>query len=379
MLYLAAVIEGIFLAILSIDTGLAVLFATALLRAIRQNRPPKTIAPLNDGPSLSVCIPARNEKHAMAQCLERVLASDYKKLEIIVFDDSSDDETSILIRSFAHAGVRFVPGTPLPEGWLGKNHALDILAQEASGSHIVFMDVDTLIAPDTLSKFMAYMVASKKTMVSVIPEREDAWRLSVLFSPLRYFWQFAFHSPAASGAFWAIDRDVLVGLGGLTPHKNEVYAEAHVAALVGDDYQLLIDNGRLGISYEKKWRSQMETSRRVLYPMARGWRAVPAIICSMLLNVPLFVILSDGLMGWSYRAIFPALVLASFAIIYAFYARLAWRRNGWIGGLLWPAIILQELALYLWSMIGYARKTVTWKGRSVTAPVEQADSLKIDR
>lgn len=378
MLPYKAVIEGIFLTILSIDTGLALYFMMQLARASAQNLPPKNIAIAGELPSISVCIPARNEKHAMTQCLERVLASDYKKLEVVVFDDSSDDETSILVRSFAHAGVRFVPGSQLPEGWLGKNHALDILAQEASGSYVVFMDVDALIMSDTLSKFMSYMTGAKKSMVSVIPQRNDAWRPSVLFGSLRYFWQLTFASPAASGAFWAIKRDTLLGLGGLEPHKDEVYAEAHIAALV-PEYQLLIDDGRLGVGYEKKWRSQMETSRRVLYPMARGWKAIPALLALAFLNVPSFVVLTDGLEGWSYRAIFPGLLLIAFVALYAFYSRLAWRRNWWLGGLLWPVIILQEFGLFLWSMIGYMRRTIKWKGRSVTAPVARTNSLRIDR
>jgi hypothetical protein len=254
MVLLNAVIEGIFLTILSIDVGLALFFAMQLARAAKQNRPPKHSPVLKEVPSLSVCIPARNERHAMTQCLERVLASDYEKLEIVVFDDSSDDETSVLIRSFAHAGVRFVPGSKLPEGWLGKNHALDILAQEASGAYVVFMDVDAFIEPTTLTNLMSYMQSTHKTMVSVIPQRQDAWRTSVLFGPLRYFWQATLASPATSGAFWAIKRDTLLALGGLEPHKNEVQAEAHIATLVGTQYQWLFDDGRLGVSYEKKWR-----------------------------------------------------------------------------------------------------------------------------
>ena len=63
----------------------------------------------------------------MNDCLERVVASTYPKLEIIVLDDHSQDNTSALIKSFAHKGVRFVEGTKLPEGWLGKNHALQLL------------------------------------------------------------------------------------------------------------------------------------------------------------------------------------------------------------------------------------------------------------
>ena len=67
-------------------------------------------------PTVSVCIPARNEMHALEQCLEYILASDYGKLEVLVLDDSSSDQTPHIIRSFAHAGVRFIPGSPLPKG-----------------------------------------------------------------------------------------------------------------------------------------------------------------------------------------------------------------------------------------------------------------------
>jgi hypothetical protein len=49
-----------------------------------------------------------------------------------VFNDQSGDNTSFLIKSFAHAGVRFIDGSPLPEGWLGKNFAQHHLYRESS-------------------------------------------------------------------------------------------------------------------------------------------------------------------------------------------------------------------------------------------------------
>ena len=149
-----------------------------LQRALDTYKIKKNYTAAIEAPSVSVCIPARNETHAMAQCLERVLASDYKKLEIIVFDDSSTDDTSILVRSFAHAGVRFVPGTALPEGWLGRNHALEVLAREASGTYVVFMDVDTNITPTTISQLVGYMMTENLVMASVLPGRSDTGRAS---------------------------------------------------------------------------------------------------------------------------------------------------------------------------------------------------------
>ena len=124
----------------------ALVFVLVKLRKARRTflftRPPR-ITSSDQLPSVSVCIPARNETHAMSECLESVLASDYPKLEAIVLDDHSSDNTSHIIRAFAHAGVRFVEGDELPDDWLGKNFSLQTLANEASGKIILFMDVDT--------------------------------------------------------------------------------------------------------------------------------------------------------------------------------------------------------------------------------------------
>ena len=118
-----------------------------------------------DLPSASVLIPARNEQIAMRSCLEMVLASDYPKLEVIVLDDNSVDNTSDEIKRFAHAGVRFVSGEKPPEGWLGRNSAYDRLSTEASGDLLLFLSVDTKIKPKTISKMVNFMIDNQTKML----------------------------------------------------------------------------------------------------------------------------------------------------------------------------------------------------------------------
>lgn len=327
-----------------------------------------------EAPSVSVCIPARNETHAMTQCLERVLASDYKKLEIIVFDDSSVDDTSILIRSFAHAGVRFVPGTKLPEGWLGKNHALEVLAREASGTYVVFMDVDTFIRPTTISQLIGYTMTEKAEMVSVIPGRADVWRPSTLFGHLRYFWELILSrrdAPASASSLWVINRRTLLEkFGGFGQLRASVAPETKLASLFGEAaYRCLVTNEALGVTYEKKWSSQVETARRLLYPMVGGswWRGMLAVVALVLLNVPFLVVCSGVLFGWTAFHTICLLLLTGFIATYAYYTANIWSRAWWLGGLLWPVVVLQELVLMVQSMWGYTRRTITWKGRLVTA------------
>ena len=372
-------ITVIYGALLTAQLGLYGTATYRLRRSLMRSTVDQQLTAPTDLPSVSVCIPARNETHAMTQCLERVLLSDYRKLEVIVYDDSSVDDTSILIRSFAHAGVRFVPGGPLPEGWLGKNHALEVLSREASGTYVLFLDVDTIIQPTTISQLVDHMSAGQMAMTSVIPGRINTLRASVLFGHLRYFWQLVLdrpHAPASSSSLWIISRRVLLDtIGGFASHKDAVEPESQMAALIGPRaYRCLVSNAKLGVDYEKKWSSQAETSRRLLYPAMGGqWLGgMLGMAALLLMNAPTAVLVSALWTGWSVEQTVSLVVLAGYGLLYATYTRATWRRWWPIGGLLWPVVVLLELLLATSSVIGYARRTITWKGRLVrpnTKPV----------
>lgn len=368
--------------VLVMYAGVALFFFVRLRRAFRVQTMHRLLSEaqtLDELPSVSVCIPARNETNAMTQCLESVIASRYPKMEIIVFDDESHDNTSYLIKSFAHAGVRFVAGSSLPDGWLGKNHAYQTLLHEASGSYVLFMDVDTKIDPDTIGQLVSYVYQNKLLMLSVVPLRLDGWRSSVLFSTLRYFWELVLHTkdrPSAASAAWMVHRQTMLNdLGGFASHAEAVQPEAAVARELAlqDAYRLLVSTRLLGVHFEKKWRSQCETARRILLPRLNvGFGGV-------WLAVAVYVILIAGLVapivaiiaGW--REIFVSFMVVTSAlmILYGWYTHRMWSNKGWLGFFVWPIIILQDALLFGASIAGYARGTITWKGRPVRrqAPV----------
>ena len=373
MLLLRVMVATIIGFFLFVSAWLGVWHCVRLYATLRRSRLQAAVPRAADVPSVSVCIPARNETHAMSQCLERVLASDYEKLEILVFDDNSADDTSNIIRSFAQAGVRFVAGNELPQGWLGKNHALDVLAKEASGSYVLFMDVDTIIAPSTIRRVMDSVLGHDKAMASVIPERGDGWRVSVLFGHLRYFWEMTIHSatqPATASALWVIERKVLLEeLGGLEMFRSTAACEAAIAAQLGlGRYECLVSGSELEVLYEKKWLSQVETSKRLLYPQANGTRfgAFFALTSLLLLNLPLFVLLSGFVLGWSSLQYIAGVALLVGMVTYGLYTHAMWRHVWWAGIFAWPVVVLQELVLFINSLQGYYRGTITWKGRPVS-------------
>jgi len=96
-----------------IAAAVGVAFIWQILWTYRHYRVPVLVPhiALKDLPTVSVCIPARNENAALADYITAALASDYPKLEVLVLDDCSQDDTSEVIRSFAHQGVRFVQGS----------------------------------------------------------------------------------------------------------------------------------------------------------------------------------------------------------------------------------------------------------------------------
>lgn len=328
---------------------------------------------LEEMPSVSVCIPARNEMHALAQCLDRVIASTYPKLEIIVLDDASGDKTPTLIKAYARDGVRFVEGKPLQEGWLGKNNALQGLYREASGSYILYLDVDTYIEPGTIGQLVAYARQEKAAMVSVLPRRHDGWRASVLFSPLRYFWEIVFHhrrSPAAASNIWMIKRSVLQERGGFDATRSAIAPEAALAAFLSETnaYRYIIGTELLGVTFEKKWRSQVDTSIRLLYPLLHAsWlRSIAALLGIVVITLPALALPLLLVFAYTEAAAVAAILYILWAVTYGLYLRTVWRKVWWFGALLWPVIAVQEAVLLCLSVIQYSRRQVTWKGRPVT-------------
>lgn len=362
-----------------------VVMAMRLVVALGRFRIKRLMSAAIEPPTVSVCIPVRNEMSVMTDCLERVLASDYPKLEVIVFDDGSTDDTSVLVRSFAHVGVRFVPGRELPTGWLGKNHALSILANEASGSKLLFLDVDTRIDTTTISQLVGYMTTERLDMVSVLPIRRDGWSVYVWFGYLRYFWELIIAGramPATSSGLWLIDRGALEQCGGLAAYAHDVRPEQRFAELLGTSrYHCLLGTDSLGVAEYKPARSQREAARRLYYPISGGrpLAGLAAFVMLVLLNVPLLAViigytLQRGDITWWGES----LLMFGMAL-YALYARQMWNRAWWFGALLWPLLVARELYYMLLSLVGYATRTVTWKGRLVTAPSTKTDYLVIDK
>jgi len=148
---------GIFLGLAALSVLLSALFVVAiavgLVRSVTltwlalRAQPAEPPPPVDE--LISVLIPAYNEARVIEASVNRVLASRGVRLEVIVIDDGSKDETSAIVER-AFAGEPRVRLLTLPNG--GKARALNRGLELASGRILVALDADTQFEPETIAR-----------------------------------------------------------------------------------------------------------------------------------------------------------------------------------------------------------------------------------
>lgn len=131
---------------------------------------------LEDWPSVSVVIPARNEEHNIKNSLGTILKQDYPtdKLEVIVVDDFSEDATRAIAEQLmadSKFNTRCISGRPLPKGWIGKSNACMAGALQANGDYIFFIDADTQSEKGMLKSIMGFTVEKEIDLLSFNPRQ----------------------------------------------------------------------------------------------------------------------------------------------------------------------------------------------------------------
>lgn len=111
-------------------------------------------------PKVSVIIPACNEAATIEPALKSILALDYADLEVIAINDRSADRTGAVLNEIQkqYPGLQIHDISRLPEGWMGKNHALQYGAERARGEYLLFTDADIIMEKSCLARAMRHML-----------------------------------------------------------------------------------------------------------------------------------------------------------------------------------------------------------------------------
>ncbi len=192
-------------------------------------------------PPVSVVVPIRNEASSLPRSVPSLLAQSYPDLEVIAVDDRSTDESGAILDALQPTSprLRVIHLREVPDGWLGKPHALFRGAETARGDWLLFTDADVIHAPGALEAAVAFAEAGRIDHLVVIPRVETVgfWErilvscFGFLFGLLLQPWRAADPRSRASvgiGAFNLIRRRAYQAIG---THRA-------LAAAVVDDLEL---------------------------------------------------------------------------------------------------------------------------------------------
>lgn len=360
--------------------GMFVLSSTirSLIRT-KVNEPEKIAE--NALPTVTLAIAARNENVYLQQCLQAAIANDYPKLEIIVLDDCSQDRTADIIKSFAHDGVRFVQGEkPNQQLWLPKNLAYQTLLDQSAGELILFLGVDVILAPDSITKIVELFVQKQVKMMSIMPRRTKSGVIAALIQPMRYWWELALpkwvikHEPVLSSC-WIASRSALIKKGAFASVMRAIVPEEYLSTVFAKEsgqYSFVRTSEYLNISSNKSINSQWNTALRIRYPEAhrRPEYVFMRVLIMLYFLVAPFVVLPllivTGTSVTSLLAVvIAAIMLVISNILVAYVTNPATTPFAIIS---FPMVVIIDfIALHI-SMYRYEFGEVIWKGRNVTAP-----------
>ena len=341
-----------------------------------------------EGPLVSVIIPARNEELNLANCVESVGSSEYGRFEIIVVDDRSTDRTAEVARAASpgHA-TRFevVSGEELPEGWMGKPWACAQGAQVSRGDVLLFTDADTTHHPELLGRALATLFEDGVDAVTLMGSQlmESFWErvvqphvfftLALGFPDIREppppkRWRRA----VANGQFILIHRSVYDEIGGHDSVRGDVVEDQRLA-------QVLCVSGKyLAMRLaEEHFATRMYRS---LPDLVEGWSKNVALAARQSVPGWLRPVALPGMITWG--VIFwlapPLVVVLGFAGVSVgvpvgvaqavtagsalFWCAVTWRAGAppWYG-LLYP--LGAAISAYIFARSWRRGTRVEWKGR----------------
>lgn len=199
-----------------------------------------------DGPLVSILIPARNEERSIERCVRSLATQDYANVEVLVLDDQSDDRTAEIVAAIAreHDSVRLLQGTPLPAGWIGKPWACQQLGREARGDLLLFVDADTWFAPEAIGRLVSAMRETGADVVSAVPWEETVTygeRLAIptvhftFLAPVPLDWMERQTNPRlaiAIGQCLGFTREIYERIGGHEQVANRILDDVGIARVV---------------------------------------------------------------------------------------------------------------------------------------------------
>jgi glycosyltransferase involved in cell wall biosynthesis len=325
--------------------------------------------------SLTAIVPARNEEAVIANCIESLMRQP-EISEILAVNDQSSDGTSSIVRRLMEkvANLRLIETPGLPEGWIGKNHALWIGAQQAKGEWLLFTDADVEHQSNSAARALRIAQEHHAALVSFSPQQmTENWYEKALipYVYLRLAKHFSYESvndpnsrvAAANGQFLLIRRDVYDAVGGHAGVAAEVLEDVALALRIkalGHRIWFGTGQGLVCVRMYRSFDAMWQGWRKNLYPLVGGtpgtvlremesnlpW--IPLLLILIGLKVPFLLFAGVLLLIWRQTNYGLDLVRNRFPFSFIFYYV--------------PAALLYVGVLWA-SYRSHLNGRIQWKGR----------------
>jgi glycosyltransferase involved in cell wall biosynthesis len=338
-----------------------------------------------EGVRLSVLIPARNEQGNIIECLQsiqRCLPANQsdKRIEVIILDDRSEDETARLVERFIAKDqrFRFIRGSEPPAGWVGKAYACHQLSMQARGAWYLYVDADARLQEGALETVQQTIAGKPTGFISGFPEQHTGSWLEKLVVPMMGF-TIACHLPirlvsassdprfaAAHGGWIAISRATYAAAGGHEANAGQLVDDvALMRAVKRAGHPVVLADVRQQVSmrmYHNASEVWSGYKKNIYAGVGRSGLLLSVVLAfyALLYIVPFMLLLASPL----YPALFPS-ALTGYLLGIAVKA-VADRYQGqpWLLALFIPFSIGAVVAIGAASWLSAKSGTgYVWKGR----------------
>lgn len=341
---------------------------------------------------VSVLIPARDEAANIEGCVRAADAAAGPVTEIIVYDDGSTDGTgAVLSRLQAEVPrLRVLRGDGLPDGWVGKPHALQHLSATAGGEVLLNIDADVVLRTDGVLRMLSLLGPADQVphglgadLVTAVPRQRAGSFAEQLMMPLLHLSYVAWlpmplvyrtRDPrvvAANGQLLMVRRSVLDDVGGWARVRSALVDDmALCRAVKAGGHRVVFADGdqmadcRMYRDGASLWRGFAKN----LYEGIGGNAA--AMIAVMILHLVFFVVPYVALPVAVLAHAWGLALAAAIGVGANLCLRLIMARrygHSLLSVLLHPVAVVVMMGVLLDSFRWSRRGDIRWRGRSYAA------------
>jgi glycosyltransferase involved in cell wall biosynthesis len=151
----------------------------------------------NHNPKVSVIIPTYNRPDFIGQAIKSVLNQTYQNFEIVIIDDSPNNETEKVVKNFNDPRINYIHNKE--KGNMPKARNQGVKASSPESKYIAFLDDDDEYLPKFLEKTVKFL-EENKDVVMVITHAELRTRDGKKIGEARCNWNVPFwQQPIGNG------------------------------------------------------------------------------------------------------------------------------------------------------------------------------------